>query len=180
MERDTIVKYSKKLSKTLRHKPDMIGLKLDENGWADVAELIEKFGMPPLSMEILDVVVETNDKKRFAFNDGKTKIRANQGHSVKIDLGLEAVEPPALLFHGTATKNIESIKNQGLVKGSRHHVHLSMDESTAKKVGSRYGVPVILKVKCQDMHAAGYEFYKSENDVWLTDHVPVQFLIFPK
>ena len=180
MEKEIIVKYSKKLSKILRHHPGMIGLKLDENGWADVTELIEKYGTPPLSMETVEIVVETSDKKRFAFNDDKTKIRANQGHSVKVDLALEPSEPPALLFHGTATKNIQSIKGQGLIKGSRHHVHLSEDESTAKKVGSRYGVPVILKVKAKEMHEAGYTFFVSENGVWLTDHVPAQFLIFPK
>ena len=180
MEKEIIVKYSKRLSKILRHHPERIGVKLDKNGWISVDELIEKFGMPPLSMEILEIVVAENDKKRFAFNDDKTKIRANQGHSVKIDLGLEPTEPPALLFHGTATKNLEAIKNQGLIKGSRHHVHLSTDEWTAKKVGSRYGVPAILKLKAKEMHAAGYDFFVSENNVWLTDHVPVQFLIFPK
>ena len=94
-------------------------------------------------------------------------------------MALEPSEPPALLFHGTATKNIQSIKGQGLIKGSRHHVHLSEDESTAKKVGSRYGVPVILKVKAKEMHEAGYTFFVSENGVWLSDHVPVKFLVFP-
>ncbi len=179
MEQDIIIKYSKKLSKILRHHPAMIGLKLDKNGWADVNELLEKYGTPPLSIDILKEVVETNDKKRFAFNDDFTKIRANQGHSVTVDLALEPTEPPALLFHGTATKNLQSIKGQGLVKGSRHHVHLSADESTAKKVGSRYGVPVILKIKTKEMSEAGFDFFVSENGVWLADYVPVRFLIFP-
>lgn len=177
MEQKTIIKYSKKLSKILRHHPEIVGLMLDKNGWASVEELIHKFGTPPLSIDILETVVAMNDKKRFAFNDDKTCIRANQGHSVTIDLALEAIEPPALLFHGTATKNLQSIKSQGLLKGSRHHVHLSIDESTAKKVGSRYGVPVILKVKAKEMHEAGFTFFMSENGVWLTDHVPVRFLV---
>jgi putative RNA 2'-phosphotransferase len=180
MEQEILIKYSKKLSKILRHHPAMIGLTLDKNGWADVNELLEKYGTPPLSIDILKEVVETNDKKRFAFNDDFTKIRANQGHSVTVDLALEPTEPPALLFHGTATKNMQSIKSQGLVKGSRHHVHLSENEGTAKKVGSRYGVPVVLKLKAMEMHEAGYAFFVSENDVWLTDHVPTRFIIFPK
>lgn len=160
-------------------KPDLIDLKLDENGWANVEELMNKFGMPPLSMEILEQVVETNDKKRFAFNDDMTKIRANQGHSVNIDLALQPQIPPALLFHGTASKSLHSIKNQGLMKGSRQHVHLSLDEMTAKKVGNRHGAPVILKVKTEDMIAANYKFYISDNGVWLTEHVPVKFIVFP-
>ncbi|MBL7818462.1 MAG: RNA 2'-phosphotransferase [Saprospiraceae bacterium] len=179
MEQEIITKYSKKLSKILRHRPEMIGLTLDKNGWASVEELMEKFGTPPLSIEILETVVETNDKQRFTFNEDKTKIRANQGHSVTVDLALEATEPPALLFHGTATKNVQSIKEQGLIKGARHHVHLSTDESTAKKVGSRYGIPVILKVRAKEMQEAGYMFYMSDNGVWLTDHVPVRFIVFP-
>jgi putative RNA 2'-phosphotransferase len=179
MEKDTIVKYSKRLSKILRHHPDRIGVKLDKNGWLEVAKLIENFGSPSLSMEILEIVVAKNDKKRFAFNDDKTKIRANQGHTVKIDLGLEPSEPPTVLFHGTATKNIQNIENQGLVKGNRHHVHLSEDRLTAKKVGGRYGVPVVLELKAKEMHEAGYTFFVSENNVWLTDHVPTRFLVFP-
>jgi putative RNA 2'-phosphotransferase len=186
MEPEKVVKISRKLSKILRHQPDMIGLNLDKNGWADVAELMQKFGdirlddttTAPLSIEILKEVVATNDKQRFAFNDDLTKIRANQGHSVEIDLALKAVEPPPILFHGTATKNIQSIKNQGLIKGSRQYVHLSIDETTAKKVGSRHGVPVVIKVKTGAMHAAQYMFYQSDNGVWLTDHVPPQYLTF--
>ncbi len=179
---ENLIKYSKKLSKILRHQPDMIGLALDENGWASVAELIEKFGDvqgQTLTMDILKEVVETNDKKRFAFNDDMTRIRANQGHSVDIDLALQPQIPPALLFHGTASKNLQSIKNQGLLRGSRQHVHLSVDETTAKKVGSRHGAPVILKVKTADMVAANFKFYISENGVWLIDHVPVKYINFP-
>jgi putative RNA 2'-phosphotransferase len=184
MEPERLTKISRKLSKILRHQPDMIGLKLDNNGWADVADLIKKFGdirlddiaTAPLSIEVLKDVVVTNDKQRFAFNDDFTKIRANQGHSLEIDLALKAVEPPPILFHGTAIKNLQSIKSQGLIKGSRQHVHLSKDETTAKKVGSRHGVPVIIKVKTGEMYAAHYPFYQSENGVWLTDYVPHQYL----
>lgn len=175
---ENLIKYSKKLSKILRHNPDLIGLELDKNGWARVDELLEKFGTPPLSMEILKQVVATNDKKRFSFNDDLTMIRANQGHSVDIDLALEYQTPPDILFHGTAFKSLQSIRNQGLIKGSRQHVHLSSDEMTARKVGSRHGSPVVLKVKTGEMCEAGFTFFKSENGVWLTEHVPARFLIF--
>ena len=179
---ESLIKYSRKLSKILRHQPDMIGLTLDENGWASVMELIEKFGGvqgQALTTEILKEVVTTNDKKRFAFNDDMTKIRANQGHSVDIDLALQPQTPPAILFHGTASKNLQSIKQQGLLRGSRQHAHLSIDETTAKRVGSRHGAPVILKVKTTEMVAANFKFYISDNGVWLTDYVPVKFIIFP-
>jgi putative RNA 2'-phosphotransferase len=170
-------KISKKLSYILRHAPDSVGLILDENGWVSVHDLITKFG-DPLSIETLKEVVETNDKKRFAFNEGFTKIRASQGHSIEIDLAYQPTKPPEFLFHGTATRFLESIKNEGLLKGSRHHVHLSLDEVTARKVGSRHGSPSILTIKSRDMYDAGYTFFVSENDVWLTDNVPTRFIIF--
>lgn len=174
-----LIKYSRKLSLILRHKPEVIGLNLDENGWAGVTELLRKFGQPPLSMEILEKVVATNDKKRFAFNDDKTKIRASQGHSIEVDLDLEAQIPPLVLFHGTASKNLQNIREQGLIKGSRQYVHLSADKTTAKKVGSRHGVPVILELKTQAMLDDGFKFYVSANGVWLIDNVPAKYLIFP-
>ena len=130
-------------------------------------------------MEALEEVVATNDKKRFAFNEDLTLIRANQGHSVSVELGYTAQEPPVILFHGTASKSLQSIKNQGLIKGSRHHVHLSADETTAKKVGQRHGSPVVLKIKSKEMEAAGYVFFQSDNGVWLTKAVPLQFIVFP-
>lgn len=189
MDAQAVTKISRKLSYILRHHPDEIGLELDEQGWGSVAHILSKMkiaGDPPegesgqaLSMEVLQEVVATNDKKRFAFNDDLTRIRANQGHSVEVELGYTAQEPPIVLFHGTASKNLQSIKNQGLIKGNRHHVHLSSDETTAKKVGQRHGVPVILKVKSKAMHEAGHAFFMSENGVWLTDFVPVQFIGFP-
>jgi putative RNA 2'-phosphotransferase len=169
-------KISKRLSYILRHAPESVGLKLDENGWASVHDLMSKFGMP-LSIEDLNEVVETNEKKRFAFNDDLTKIRASQGHSIEIDLAYQPTTPPEFLFHGTATRFIESIKKDGLLKGSRHHVHLSLDETTARKVGARHGSPVILTLKSKEMYEAGYVFYVSENDVWLTEHVPTRFIV---
>ncbi len=181
MNEREIKSISKFLSLLLRHQPDLIGLKLDENGWADVAELIEKSKRKGkhFSIEILEEVVATNDKKRFSFNEDQTKIRANQGHSLKtIDLKLEAIQPPEYLYHGTVSKFMQSIKEKGLQKMSRQHVHLSQDLETATKVGSRRGVPTILTVRSGAMHVAGFEFYQSKNGVWLTDHIPAKFIEF--
>lgn len=172
---------SKFLSLVLRHQPEYIDLKLNENGWAEIDELIQKSKSKNLKFTLseLEEIVITNDKQRFAFNDNKSKIRANQGHSVKtIDLQLKAIQPPSFLYHGTVAKFIESIKNTGLQKRSRQHVHLSEERETATKVGSRRGVPIILSVRSLEMHQKGYEFYRSENKVWLTDHVPTEFIEF--
>lgn len=171
-------KLSKFLSYVLRHNPDKLELTLDNQGWVSVEELLSKLNN--VSMETLEYVVANNNKKRFAFNEDKTKIRANQGHSIKIDLAYSPIEPPELLYHGTATKNIESIQKSGIIKGSRHHVHLSVDIETAKDVGKRHGKPVILNIKSKEMYKAGYEFFLSENGVWLTDFVPVEFIEFSK
>ena len=178
MEAQEITKISRKLSYILRHNPAEIGLQLDEQGWGSVAFILSKMKVAgePLSRDVLQEVVANNDKKRFAFNEDLTLIRANQGHSVTVELGYEAKEPPLVLFHGTASKNLESIKSQGLVRGSRHHVHLSADETTAKKVGQRHGSPVVLVVKAKEMHDAGHAFLLSENGVWLTDAVPTRFI----
>jgi putative RNA 2'-phosphotransferase len=165
---------SKFLSYVLRHNPDKIGLALDANGWANVSELLEK---AHLDMSTLQKVVATNDKKRFSFNEDETKIRANQGHSISIDLNLQPKEPPEFLYHGTAARFLDSIMKQGLVKGNRQHVHLSLNVQTATKVGQRHGNPVVLKVLSKKMHEAGYIFYLSDNGVWLTDHVSVEFLM---
>lgn len=172
---------SKFLSLILRHRPEVIGLALDDNGWASVEELLSKApkGHISLSFEELKEVVDTNDKKRFAFSDDFTKIRANQGHSLTVDLKLEEKTPPGLLYHGTAVQNLGSIKGQGLIKGQRHHVHLSADKETALKVGGRHGKPVILTISAMNMYQSGIKFYQSENGVWLTDHVAVQFIGFP-
>lgn len=175
-----IKNISKFLSYVLRHNPDKLGIKLDEHGWTSVKILLEKInvGEYSLSMETLEEVVATNNKKRFAFNEDKTKIRANQGHSVNIDLALQPKEPPSYLYHGTVEKFIESIREKGLIKGSRQHVHLSADKETAINVGSRRGKPIILTIRSGEMHTEGYTFYQSENGVWLTEKVPKECIEF--
>lgn len=177
----SLVHHSKFLSLVLRHQPDKIGLVLDGSGWANVEELLERAAEHgrSLTREILEQIVAENDKQRFILSDDGRRIRANQGHSVKIDLALMPVEPPATLYHGTATRFIESIRATGLNSGSRQHVHLSADEVTATKVGQRHGKPVILLIQAVAMHAAGHAFYLSANGVWLTGRVPVEFIDFP-
>ncbi|MEO1263360.1 MAG: RNA 2'-phosphotransferase [Bacteroidota bacterium] len=169
---------SKFLSLVLRHRPERIGLSLDENGWAKVEDLLEKLPFP-LDFASLKNIVDTSDKQRFAFNEDFSLIRANQGHSVNVDLQLAVLQPPPLLYHGTPGKNIPSIEKQGLHKARRHHVHLSADVQTAEKVGNRRGRAVILTVKAEEMYQAGHIFYRSENGVWLTESVPVEYLVFP-
>jgi len=175
---------SKFLSFVLRHSPQTIQLTLDEKGWADVDELLLKCsqnnreGGKILTVEMLSHVVESNDKKRFAFNNDKTKIRASQGHSIEIELNLEAKTPPEYLYHGTVAKYLEDIKKQGLQKMSRQHVHLSNDKETAIKVGSRRGIAQILTVSAGEMHRAGFQFFLSDNGVWLTDSVPGNYIAF--
>jgi putative RNA 2'-phosphotransferase len=176
------VRLSKFLSYVLRHRPDSIGLTLDESGWVDVEKLLaacHRHGHA-MSRAELEEVVATNDKKRFSLTPDGRQIRANQGHSLPVELGLQAVEPPELLYHGTVARFLESIRQQGLLRGSRHHVHLSPDRQTAQKVGSRRGQPVILVIQSGRMHRDGLVFYRSENGVWLTDHVPPEYLRFPE
>jgi len=172
---------SKLLSLVLRHEPEHIGLTLDNEGWAAVPELIEKINQQGLRLDFatLQIIVDTNDKKRFAFNDDETRIRANQGHSIDIDLNLSAQVPPAILFHGTAEKNITAIRQHGLQKIDRHHVHLTAKEEIAWQVGQRHGKPVVLVVQSLVMHEKGHAFYLSNNGVWLTDHVSAAFIEFP-
>jgi putative RNA 2'-phosphotransferase len=171
---------SKFLSLVLRHAPEKIQLQLDENGWANVTELITQCNKfhKKINLELLNYVVETNDKKRFAFNEDKTMIRASQGHSISVDLDIEAVIPPDFLYHGTVDKFLEAIKTQGLQKMTRQHVHLSQEKETAIKVGSRKGKPIILVVNTKQMHADGFQFYLSENKVWLTNEVPSKYIFF--
>lgn len=171
-------KISKFLSLILRHQPETIHLKLDENGWADVDELMAKSAKKNIyfTSEELDEVVETNNKQRFAFNEDKTKIRANQGHSIDVDLALTPQQPPEYLYHGTAEINIPSILEKGIEKRSRQHVHLSSDKETATKVGMRHGKPVILTIRTGLMFREGIEFYLSENGVWLTDFVDAKYI----
>jgi putative RNA 2'-phosphotransferase len=169
----------------LRHQPEKIGLTLDAQGWADVDELLAKMKQrnTPLTRAQLDDIVAQDDKQRYAFNADGTRLRANQGHSIKIDLGLEPITPPEHLYHGTATRFAESIRQHGLLRGKRDYVHLSPDTETARKVGSRHGEALVLVVNAGEMHAAGYIFYRSANGVWLIDHVPSEYLnirCFPK
>lgn len=173
--RKELVKKSKFLSWVLRHKPEEVGLKLDPCGWANVEELLEAMRFDP---EILREVVETNDKKRFSFNEDGTRIRANQGHSIMVDLGLEPVGPPPILYHGTAEKNIHNImmRCEGLQKRGRQYVHLSEDQETAIKVGQRHGKVVVLTIRACHMVEHGFQFFLSENGVWLTDHVPSEYI----
>lgn len=177
-----VVKVSKFLSLVLRHKPEHIGLVLDGEGWADIDDLMARAranGMP-LTREIILQVVETSDKQRFALDAAVQRIRANQGHSIDVDLGLEAREPLPILFHGTSAAAIASIMAGGLHAARRQYVHLSPDETTAIKVGRRHGPPVVLRVDAGRMHAAGYAFFLSTNGVWLTDCVPAEFLTAPQ
>ena len=179
--RSEVVRDSKFLSFVLRHRPDQIGLDLDENGWADVEELIAKARAAgrTLTLERIHRAVAENDKQRFSLSEDGRRIRARQGHSVAVDLGLEPTAPPEILYHGTARRFLDSIRASGLTPGNRHHVHLSPDEVTARKVGQRHGPPVILRVRAGVMHDAGHRFFLSENGIWLTAAVPVSFLEFP-
>ncbi|CAN7448058.1 RNA 2'-phosphotransferase [Rhizobacter sp. LjRoot28] len=172
---------SKFLSLVLRHSPETIGLQLHEGGWASIDALIRLATAHgrPLSRQLVEQVVRESEKQRFALSDDGLSIRANQGHSVKVELGLVKVVPPDELFHGTATRFLDSIRSNGLWRGSRHHVHLSETRDTASDVGKRHGKPVVLSVRAGAMHEFGYSFFRSENGVWLTESVPFEFLAFP-
>lgn len=174
----SMVRVSKFLAKHLRHAPEALGLTLQPGGWVSVDDLLaasERAGFP-ISYDELIECVETNDKQRFSFDDTGDLIRANQGHSVLVDLQLEEKEPPEVLYHGTVERFLVSIMAEGLKKGKRHHVHLSRDVETARKVGARRGKPIILQVNAGKMHAQGFKFFLSANGVWLTDSVPAAFL----
>ena len=177
-----LVRLSKFLSLVLRHRPERIGLTLDEAGWADVSELIEKSrtGGVPFDEALLQRVVDENDKKRYQLSEDGRRIRASQGHSIDVDLGLPWVEPPEILFHGTAMRFSASIRKRGLEARSRRHVHLSVDETTARRVGARHGAPLILRIRAGEMHRGGIPFFRSDNDVWLTEAVPAMFIDFPE
>lgn len=172
------VKVSKFLSLVLRHNPSILGIELDPNGWVSTAELLTKLKAKghELTMSELKHLVETNSKKRFAFSADFEKIRANQGHSVNVDLGYRKQMPPNILYHGTADKNLDTILDKGISKMNRHHVHLSLDKMTAQKVGIRHGRPIILAIDAKNMAVKGFDFYISDNGVWLTDFVPPEFL----
>jgi len=173
-------KISKFLSLVLRHKPETIGIQLDESGWVDVDTLLNKLRprFPFMDRTILERVVAENDKQRFRFDPSGARIRANQGHSLDIELDLAPLEPPATLLHGTVAKFLDAIRREGLIKGSRQHVHLSDNQQTAENVGARRGKPILLRVDAARMHAEGHLFFRSDNGVWLTDHVPPEYLVF--
>ena len=168
---------SKFMSLILRHKPESIGIELDEHGWANVDELIVGIARThEFSMDILEEIVKTDNKQRYAFNNDKTLIRANQGHSIPVDVELDETQPPEELWHGTGDKFVKSIELQGLIPKSRLYVHLSNDKNTAIKVGQRHGKPVLYLVKAGDMYREGYRFFLSKNGVWLTKEVPVKYI----
>lgn len=165
------------ISYVLRHNPGEIGLTLDEYGWADAEALVAALNSKrPFTMEMLEELVAIDSKQRYSFNEDKTLIRANQGHSVSVDVGPEQQIPPEYLWHGTATRYVASIEEQGLLPQSRLYVHLSSDYETAVNVGSRHGKPLVFKVKSAEMHNDGFVFWRSVNGVWLTKHVPVEYL----
>lgn len=172
------LKLSRFISLILRHKPDTIGITLDEHGWASVSELLSGINAcgNEIDMKTLEEIVAEDDKQRYSFNEDKTKIRANQGHSVNVDVELKKAEPPEILFHGTGEKYVSSIKSEGLKPKSRLYVHLSSDRETAVKVGSRHGKPVVFEVNSGEMSRRGFEFFISENGVWLTKFVPAEYL----
>jgi putative RNA 2'-phosphotransferase len=178
MDTSKRVEISKYLSKHLRHQPERLGLVLEPGGWVEVDRLLAACARNnfPVTRAQLDEVVRTSDKQRFAFDETGQRIRANQGHSTKVDLQLEPTTPPPVLYHGTARGNIQAIQESGLMRMARHHVHLSADIATALKVGGRHGKPVVFVVDSAAMHADGHLFYVSANGVWLVDGVPPNYL----
>ena len=176
-----VVRISKRLSSVLRHRPDRIGIELDDAGWVDVDVLLDALAAsgPPVTRAELEHVVATNDKRRFAFDDSGTRIRASQGHSVAVELGYAPETPPALLFHGTTERALPAVLAEGLLPGRRHAVHLSGDPETARIVGARHGRPVVLQVDAAAMSGDGALFTRSTNGVWLVAAVPPGYLSRP-
>ena len=177
-----LVRISKFLSLVLRHKPERIGLSLDQGGWAKVDELLLKVNQAGVSLnkDLLQWVVDNNDKQRFCFSQDRQRIRANYGHSLPVDLDFAPSKPPEFLFHGTATRFVESIKRLGLVPKKRNHVHLSPDQQTALKVGGRHGQPIVLTIQTGRMYECGFHFFRSTNGIWLTERVPAEYILFPE
>ena len=179
MQKKQMQRTSQFISMILRHKPEAADITLDEHGWADVQELINgtnKHSEYSLDLNLLEEIVRTDEKQRYSFNEDHTLIRANQGHSIPVDVELEEKIPPDILWHGTGEKYVQSIDKQGLLPKSRLYVHLSSDIDTAKNVGKRHGNPVIYLVDCRKMVKDGYRFFVSVNHVWLTKEVPAQYL----
>jgi putative RNA 2'-phosphotransferase len=178
--KDRHTRASKFLSLVLRHQPGKVGLTLDREGWVSVSRLLQALAAHGLHLttDELQEIVRANDKQRFSLSPDGLLIRANQGHSVEVELGYEPTQPPPVLYHGTAERFLASIKRQGLLRGQRHHVHLSEREETATEVGRRYGRPVLLRIASGEMHADGHLFFRSANGVWLTEHVPTRYIAF--
>lgn len=181
MNEQELRKKSKFLSLVLRHQPEKIGIELDPAGWVDVETLLEALAhhRKHISRAKLEEVVSSNDKQRFSFSKDGSQIRANQGHSLQVDLGYQSATPPEILYHGTPQQSVDVIRREGLKKMNRHHVHLHVDVATSTAVGRRRGKPVLLKIKALEMHQAGSEFFVTPNDVWLTDSVPAKYIEFP-
>ncbi len=180
MKAHQLKKHSKFLSLVLRHRPELIGIELDKHGWTDVNDLLEKAATKGVTIDFekLKTIVEKNDKKRFSFSSDNKKIRANQGHSVPVELEYEKKTPPHTLFHCTDKSNLQSIMLHGLYKGKRHDVHLSDTEKQALKVRSKHKTPILLSIKAAEMHKQGFDFYLTVNKVWLTARVPPEFIVF--
>jgi putative RNA 2'-phosphotransferase len=173
------IKISKFMSLLLRHSPETIHLNMDKNGWVSIQELIDnanKYKKIHLTMDLIKTVVETNDKQRFVISDDGQRIRANQGHSITVDLELECKIPPDILYHGTATRFVDSIMRDGLKPMTRQYVHLSRTEEIALTVGKRHGKPIVLYIDSKKMYEEGYKFYLSENKVWLVERVPIEYI----
>ncbi|MCC0764752.1 RNA 2'-phosphotransferase [Clostridioides sp. ES-S-0006-03] len=166
------------ISLILRHKPETIGIKLDNYGYADVNELIGNINSTGrnINMEILEQIVKEDNKQRYSFNEDRSKIRANQGHSIKVNVELKELRPPKCLYHGTTIRFLYNIKKEGIVRKSRLYVHLSNDIDIAIKVGKRHGIPIVLKVNTERMYEDGYKFYLSENNVWLCEYIPFKYV----
>ena len=180
--KNTDKRLSKFLSYVLRHNPGSIGIELDSKGWVEIDTLLvhaNRNGTRITRNDLIRIVFES-DKQRFAVSEDSQRIRANQGHSVKVDLDLNSVPAPEMLYHGTVERFLESIRVHGLLKGERHHVHLSADEQTASAVGARRGKPVLLRIASRELGQHGHLFYLTKNGVWLTDHVPPQYIVFPE
>jgi putative RNA 2'-phosphotransferase len=181
MDSRSLVGLSKFLSLVLRHQPEAIGLDLDAQGWAEIDDLLVRCQAhgKRITREILETIVATSPKRRFAISDDGRRVRASQGHSIEVDLGYPPAPPPEVLFHGTVAAALPGVRAEGLRKMSRHHVHLSPDLATARAVAARRGQPVILRVAAGRMHRDGYVFYRSANGVWLTEAVPPEYLEIP-
>jgi len=178
--RDKNSRLSKFISLILRHHPEAAYLQVDEHGWAKVNELIKGINRTGrhIDLETLEEIVATDEKGRYSFSEDHKRIRANQGHSIPVDIGLEPTEPPEYLFHGTATRFLDSIHKEGLTRQGRLYVHLSPDEATAQKVGARHGKPVVLRIRAKALCDAGKQFFLSKNGVWLCGHIPVEYIEF--